>query len=100
MVKEWVLLLDTERGSHRACMRGIVALDLFADGFGVLDTEPFHDDFHTEVHWRAYPHADDLRHVAKKSGSSPPTDQDVAALSQEQNFLRRIEGQLPSVNQP
>src|SRR5215813_403616 len=100
MVEECVLLFDTERGSHRACMRGIIALDLFANGFVVLDTEPFHDDFYTEVHWRAYPHADDLRHVAKYGGSSPPTDQDVTALGQQQNFLRRIKGQLPSVNQP
>jgi hypothetical protein len=65
MVEDRILLLDTERGSHRVRMCDIVALDLFANGFGVLDTESVHDDFHAEIHWRAYPHADDLRHVAK-----------------------------------
>jgi len=98
MVEACVLPLDVEKYGHCAGPGGVVALDLMPHRVGVLGSESVHKRSHAEVHGCTHPHTNDLRYIAQQRGGTPAFDQDVAFLSQAQNFLARIVDELATID--
>src|SRR5215472_13100787 len=100
MVEARIFLLDIEIRAHGAGARGIIALELLSHDIGLLGAEPIHQNAHTKIHGCAHAYANYSRQIAKQGGDAPALDQNVALLSESQNFLGRVVKQPSSVDLP
>src|SRR5262249_55630062 len=80
VVEGCITPIDVEQGPHRTCASRIESLDLPTYCSDVLDTQTIHDDAFAHRHRCTYPHADDLRYVAKQCGCPPSANQHIALL--------------------